>query len=129
MPGVCGTLQADSFRGFPISMHKLGKPLGEPLKNPGTRLANEYHGLKIGRLVLETIKEGESILVRPRKCPKCHIHYQFDNRNFLCCPVCGQEPEQKRENALRTQAQSERLEEYKRLKAYKQYRTYDVKAI
>lgn len=110
-------------------MHKLGRHLGDPIKDPGTRFANEFHGTNFGRLIHEIALEGEKLLVRPRKCPKCHVPYQIDEHEFLCCPVCGQEPVNTEENASRKQAQSAKLEDYKRLKAYKKYRTYGVKAI
>lgn len=110
-------------------MHRLGKPLGDPKKEPGTRLANEYHGGNFGKLIYEKILEGERFLVLPRMCMKCLEFYETDGSGRPFCPVCGEEPGKNRENAPRMQAQSEELNEYKKRKGYKRFRRYSAPLI
>ena len=107
-------------------MHRLGKPLGDPKKEPGTRLAKEYHGSNFGKLIYEKILEGERFLVLPKMCMKCLEFYETDESGDPYCPVCGEEPGKNRENAPRMQAQSEEMERYKRLKSQKRSRFASV---
>jgi len=89
----------------------------EPLREPGTRLASEYHGGKTGRFWgFEKIVLKDITIFRPRMCKKCNQEAViFDEQDVPFCPNCGTVP-------LRSQAKMrsrQDIERYRRLKAQK----------
>lgn len=92
----------------------------EPIREPGTRLATEYHGGKAGRFWgFEKIVLEEITIFRPRKCPYCKQEdVVFDEREVPYCPSCGVEPfisQPKRRSR-------QDIERYRRMKAHKRDR-------
>jgi hypothetical protein len=92
----------------------------EPLREPGTRLASEYHGGKAGRFWrFEKVELEDITLFRPRMCPHCKKDAViFDDRAVPHCPACGTEP--LKSNPRRGSRQE--IEEYRRLKEQKRNR-------
>jgi hypothetical protein len=92
----------------------------EPIREPGTRFATEYHGGKAGRFWgFERIVLEDLTLFRPRMCPHCKKEaVVFDERDFPYCPGCGAEPN--RSQPKRRSRQD--IERYRRLKAQKRGR-------
>jgi len=92
----------------------------EPIREPGTRLASEYHGGKAGRFWgFEKVELEEITIFRPRMCPHCKKEAViFDDRDFPYCPSCGSEP-----NVSQPRRKSRQdIERYRRLKAQKRGR-------
>jgi hypothetical protein len=92
----------------------------EPLREPGTRLATEYHGGKAGRFWgFEKVVLEDITIFRPRMCPHCKQEdVIFDARDFPYCPSCGTEPK-KSQPKRRSRPE---IEQYRRLKAQKRGR-------
>jgi Zn finger protein HypA/HybF involved in hydrogenase expression len=92
----------------------------EPLREPGTKLACEFHGGKAGRFWgFEKVVLEDITLFRPRMCPHCkQEEVIFDELDFPYCPSCGTEPFK-----VRPKRRSRpEIERYRRLKEQKRSR-------
>jgi len=92
----------------------------EPLQEPGTRFASEYHGGKAGRFWrFEKVELEDMTLFRLRMCPHCKQEAViFDDREVPYCPSCGTEPKM---SQPRRRSRPD-IERYRRLKAQKRGR-------
>lgn len=84
------------------------KPLGDALKLPGSRLANEHHGGMAGRFLM-VLRNGK---YRVKKC-KCGGSFAYNPEGVPHCSECGVGFS---ENASRTQR-----ERNNRLRASKRF--------
>jgi hypothetical protein len=92
----------------------------EPLREPGTKLACEFHGGKAGRFWgFEKVVLEDITIYRPRMCPHCKQEAViFDWRQIPYCPGCGNEPFK----AHSKRKSRPEIERYRRLKAQKRGR-------
>jgi hypothetical protein len=89
--------------------------INSPLKKPGTRLANEYHGTIAGKIWRHDLLKIDGRLVYlPRRCPDCLKCYTFDRREPQpYCPECGEPPEDP------VNKEPTEIQKFRRLKAAK----------
>jgi len=94
--------------------------LESPLREPGTRLASEYHGGKAGRFWdFEKVVLEDITIFRPRMCPHCKQGAViFDERQIPYCLRCGTEPNK----SLPRRRSRPEIEQYRRLKEQKRNR-------
>jgi len=91
-----------------------------PLREPGTRLASEYHGGKANRFWgFEKVVLEDITIFRPRMCLHCKKEAViFDELQVPYCPSCGIEP---LKTSPRRRSRQE-IERYRRLKEQKRGR-------